>query len=110
MSSMMWRLPACTCVMPVSAMAQCGAMPCHTASRHPLDWFNQLNGMGGANTLTCRRQQAVSDDSGNRIEYALDSPGNSTGQAVKDPNGSLRRNMARVMDALSRAREISGRE
>ncbi|WP_457336045.1 LamG-like jellyroll fold domain-containing protein [Rhizobacter sp. P5_C2] len=56
------------------------------------------------------RQKAVSDDSGNRIEYALDNAGNSTGQTVKDPTGSLKRNMARVMDALGRAQENSGRE
>jgi YD repeat-containing protein len=56
------------------------------------------------------RQKAVSDDGGNRIEYALDNAGNSTGQTVKDPTGSLKRNMARVMDALGRAQENSGRE
>ena len=56
------------------------------------------------------RQKAVTDDSGNRIEYALDNAGNSTGQTVKDPSGSLKRNMARVMDALGRAQENSGRE
>jgi YD repeat-containing protein len=57
-----------------------------------------------------RRQKAVMDSSGNRIEYALDNAGNSTGQTVKDPTGSLKRNMARVMDALGRAQENSGRE
>jgi YD repeat-containing protein len=57
-----------------------------------------------------RRQKAVMDSSGNRIEYVLDNAGNSTGQTVKDPTGSLKRNMARVMDALGRAQENSGRE
>ena len=55
------------------------------------------------------RQKAVTDDSGNRIEYVLDNAGNSTGQTVKDPTGSLKRNMARVMDALGRAQRNTGR-
>lgn len=55
------------------------------------------------------RQKAVSDDSGNRIEYALDNAGNSTAQTVKDPTGSLKRNMARAMDALGRAQRNTGR-
>lgn len=55
------------------------------------------------------RQKAVTDDSGNRIEYALDNAGSSTGQTVKDPTGSLKRNMARVMDALGRAQRNTGR-
>ncbi|WP_457336569.1 hypothetical protein, partial [Rhizobacter sp. P5_C2] len=55
MSSKMWRLLAllaCACLMPALAMAQCGTTPCNPASKHPLDWFNRSDGMGGVNTLT----------------------------------------------------------
>ena len=56
------------------------------------------------------RQTAVKDDDGNRIDYVLDNAGNQTDQRVKDPAGALKRNAARVMDALGRAQQSAGRE
>jgi YD repeat-containing protein len=56
------------------------------------------------------RQTAVKDDEGNRIDYVLDNAGNQTDQRVKDPAGALKRNAARVMDALGRAQQSTGRE
>ena len=56
------------------------------------------------------RQTAVKDNLSNRIDYQLDNSGIQTGQTVKDPTGSLRRNLARVMDALGRAQQASGGE
>jgi YD repeat-containing protein len=56
------------------------------------------------------RQTAVKDEEGNRIDYVLDNAGNQTDQRVKDPAGALKRNAARVMDALGRAQQSAGRE
>ena len=56
------------------------------------------------------RQTAVKDSRGNRIEYQLDNAGKQIGQTVKDPTGSLKRSLARVMDALGRVQQGSGRE
>ena len=56
------------------------------------------------------RQTAVKDSRGNRIDYQLDNAGKQIGQTVKDPGGSLRRDMARVMDALGRVQQGTGRE
>ena len=56
------------------------------------------------------RQTAVKDDEGNRIDYVLDNAGNQTEQHAKDPAGALKRNLARVMDALSRTQQSTGRE
>ena len=56
------------------------------------------------------RQTAVKDNLGNRIEYQLDNVGSKTGESVKDPAGSLKRSLARVMDALGRIQQHAGRE
>nr|WP_246867897.1 hypothetical protein [Rhizobacter sp. SG703] len=56
------------------------------------------------------RQKAVKDNLGNRIEYQLDNAGNTTGESVKDPTGSLKRSLGRVMDALGRIQQNTGRE
>jgi len=56
------------------------------------------------------RQTAVKDDEGNRIDYVLDNAGNRTDEHAKDPAGLLKRNLARVMDALGRAQHGTGRE
>jgi YD repeat-containing protein len=56
------------------------------------------------------RQTAVLDNRGNRIDYTLDNAGNKTGQAVKDPGGTLRRTLARSIDALGRIQQTTGRE
>ncbi len=53
---------------------------------------------------------AVADGQGNRIEYTLDQSGNRTAEAAKDPQGTLKRTLARVYDALGRAQQTTGRE
>ncbi|NKI94724.1 YD repeat-containing protein [Rhizobacter sp. SG703] len=54
------------------------------------------------------RQKAVKDNLGNRIEYQLNNAGSKTGESVKDPTGSLKRSLARVMDALGRTQQSTG--
>ena len=56
------------------------------------------------------RLVGVSDSLGNKIEYTLDNAGNKTAQKVSDPTGSLARQMSRVMDALGRVQQTTGRE
>jgi YD repeat-containing protein len=56
------------------------------------------------------RQKAVKDNLGNRIEYKLDNTGSKTGENAKDPTGSLKRSLSRVMDALGRIQQNTGRE
>lgn len=56
------------------------------------------------------RQTAAYDNLGNRIEYLLDNAGNRIGQDVKDSSGSLRRQLARSIDALGRVQQTTGRE
>jgi YD repeat-containing protein len=56
------------------------------------------------------RLKAVYDDQGNRIDYVLDQSGQRIGQTTKDPNGSLKASLERVMDALSRAQRTTGGE
>jgi YD repeat-containing protein len=57
-----------------------------------------------------QRQVAVLDSRGNRIDYTLDNAGNRTGEAVKDPTGVLKRQLTRVIDALGRVQQTTGRE
>lgn len=56
------------------------------------------------------RLVAVADAAGNRIEYTLDANGNRIKEEAKDPQGTLKRTMGRVFDALGRAQQIVGRE
>jgi len=56
------------------------------------------------------RQTAVYDHQGNRTEYVLDNAGNRTGENTKDPSGSLKRQLARSIDALGRVQQTTGRE
>jgi YD repeat-containing protein len=56
------------------------------------------------------RLTTISDNAGNRIEYTLDNAGQRVGEAVKDPNGALARQVSRVMDALGRVQQTTGRE
>lgn len=56
------------------------------------------------------RQVAVYDHKSNRIDYVLDNAGNRTSEKAKDPAGTLKRTLARVMDALGRAQQGTGRE
>jgi YD repeat-containing protein len=56
------------------------------------------------------RLRAVADNLGNRIEYSLDSAGNRTDERVIDPANALRRQLTRVIDALGRVQQVTGRE
>ena len=56
------------------------------------------------------RQIAVYDHKGNRTEYKLDNAGNRTGETTKDPNGALKRQLSRSIDALGRVQQTTGRE
>lgn len=56
------------------------------------------------------RLVAVTDNLGNRIDYTLDNAGNKTSEQVKDPSGQLARQLTRVMDALGRVQQETGRE
>lgn len=55
------------------------------------------------------RLTAVADAKGNRIEYTLDNAGQRTAEKVKDPSGSLARQLTRVHDALGRVQQLTGR-
>lgn len=57
-----------------------------------------------------RRLTAIGDNHGNRIEYTLDSFGTRIAERVKDPGGALRRQVARLPDALGRIQQVTGRE
>lgn len=67
------------------------------------------NSLVGYEYDTAHRQKAVFDNRGNRIAYTLDSLGNRTAEQVKDPGGTLRRQLSRVIDALGRVQQITGR-
>ena len=56
------------------------------------------------------RQVAVYDNRGNRTEYQLDNAGNRTSETTKDPNGALKRQLTRSIDALGRVQQTTGRE
>jgi YD repeat-containing protein len=53
------------------------------------------------------RLKAMHDLPGNRIEYELDNEGKRKGERVKDPQGTLRRNVIRAMDALGRVQRTT---
>jgi RHS repeat-associated protein len=50
------------------------------------------------------RLTGISDAAGDRIDYALDAAGNRLKEETKDPNGNVKRLLARQFDALSRMR------
>jgi YD repeat-containing protein len=52
----------------------------------------------------------VSDNLGNSVHYTLDNSGNRTKEETKDPSGALALQLSRVMDALSRVQQTTGRE
>ena len=52
----------------------------------------------------------ISDSLGNSVHYTLDAAGNRTKEELKDANGALSRSLSRVMDALSRVQQTTGRE
>lgn len=55
-----------------------------------------------------RRLTDIADSLGNTIHYALDNAGNRTGEQVKDPNGTLARQVTRVYNAMNRLQQITG--
>lgn len=54
------------------------------------------------------RLTGVKDNAGNTVTYTLDDIGNRKAEDLKDPDGSLMRNIARVYDALNRLQRASG--
>jgi len=54
------------------------------------------------------RLTGVTDARGNSVTYTLDNAGNKTGEQVKDPSGTLQRNVTRVYDALNRVQQVTG--
>jgi YD repeat-containing protein len=55
-----------------------------------------------------RRLTDITDSLGNTAHYTLDAMGNRTGEQVKDPSGTLARQITRVYDALNRLQTITG--
>ena len=56
------------------------------------------------------RLTAVFDNLNNRIEYTLDNAGNRVAENIKDPANVLARQLTRVMDALGRVQQTTGRQ
>jgi YD repeat-containing protein len=54
------------------------------------------------------RLTGVKDNAGNSVTYTLDNMGNRTGEDLKDPSGTLARNISRVYDALNRVQGETG--
>lgn len=50
----------------------------------------------------------IADSLGNSIVYTLDAIGNRTNEQVKDPNGTLSRQVSRVYDVLNRLQQVTG--
>ena len=50
----------------------------------------------------------IADNAGNSIHYTLDAMGNRIKEEVKDPAGSLARQVMRVYDALNRLQQVTG--
>lgn len=50
----------------------------------------------------------VRDSLGNWIHYELDNKGNHTEEQIKDPSGTLSRNVHRIYDALNRLQAVTG--
>jgi YD repeat-containing protein len=55
-----------------------------------------------------QRLTGIADSSGNSVLYTLDNAGNKTKEEFKDSGGSLKRNIARAFDTLSRAQTVTG--
>ena len=54
------------------------------------------------------RPTGLTDAKGNTVTHTLDNMGNRTGEQVKDPSGTLQRNITRVYDALNRVQQVTG--
>jgi YD repeat-containing protein len=57
-----------------------------------------------------QRLVTVADNLGNRIDYTLDNAGNRAGEVVRDTTGTLTRQLSRILDALGRVQQVTGRE
>jgi YD repeat-containing protein len=55
-----------------------------------------------------QRLTGMIDSLGNSVAYTLDAMGNRTKEEVKDPGGTLARNIARAYDALNRLQSVTG--
>lgn len=54
------------------------------------------------------RLTEVADHRGSKLAYTLDAQGNRVGEKVVDPAGTLVRNVARVVDAFSQVKQLTG--
>jgi YD repeat-containing protein len=50
----------------------------------------------------------IADSAGNSIHYTLDAMGNRLKEEIKDPSGSLAKQITRVYDALNRLQTVTG--
>jgi YD repeat-containing protein len=57
---------------------------------------------------TAHRLIGIKDNALNTVSYTLDNLGNRIGEQIKDPGGSLARNVTRVYDALNRLQSVTG--
>ena len=55
-----------------------------------------------------QRLVGLSDNIGNQVAYTLDNASNRIKEEFKDPAGTLKRNIARTMDSLSRVQSVTG--
>ena len=80
----------------------------------PTGLIQQVSSPDGSWTFyehdAARRLWRVSDHLGRSVTYTLDATGQRTAETVTDPDGSLRRQVARTIDALGRIEQITGRE
>jgi YD repeat-containing protein len=56
------------------------------------------------------RLREVKDSLGNYVEYDLDNAGIRRGENTRDPQGTLRRQLSRTIDALGRVEQTTGRQ
>ena len=54
------------------------------------------------------RLTGIKDNAGNSVTYTLDNMGNRKAEDLKDPDGTLARNITRVFDALNRVQDATG--
>ena len=54
------------------------------------------------------RLTGIKDNAGNSVIYTLDNMGNRKAEDLKDPDGTLARNITRVLDALNRVQGATG--
>jgi YD repeat-containing protein len=55
-----------------------------------------------------QRLTGIADNLGNNVTYTLDAAGNRTGEATRDPAGTLARQITRIFDVLSRPTQVTG--